>query len=233
MRYAVGMLWQRIVCGLSGSLLAGSLHAAGLTPEQQQWLESDSLEPPEFQVNLGELQFLATPPPRTIPQSDNTFIINNDSLETGWVTLRQCHVDLDPVPVLEVVYQYKQMRQLQIVEQQHIDKAAVVGNSVQMEDIRKGNRLCVEARIRILYREGDTFKLVNGPYHRRFLDGYYPYHVSFHVRYPSATLELIATQPKPQPGFKVDRSPGRIDIDAWFEGKLMTEMIFRKRPGSH
>lgn len=233
MRYAVGMLWQRIVGGLSGSLLAVSLHAAELTPEQQQWLESDSLEPPEFQINTGELQFLASPPAKTIPQSDNTFIIDNNSLESGWVTLRQCHVDLDPVPVLEVVYHYKQMRQLQIVEQQQIDKAVVAGNSVQMEDIHKGNRLCIEAQIRVLYREGDTFKLVNGPYHRRFLDGYYPYHVSFHVRYPAQQLELTATRPEAQPGFKVDRSPGSIDIDAWFEGKLMTEMIFRRRQDSN
>lgn len=206
-----------------------ALAAGELTPEQQQWLESDSLEPPEFRINLGELQFLSAPPDKPIPQSDNTFIIDSDSLASGWISLRQCHIDLDPVPTLEVVYQYKQMRQLRIVEQKNIARAEVIGNSVQMKNIQQDNWICIEAQVRVLYRDGDIFTLINGPYYRRFLDGYYPYHVSFDVQYPSQELEFIRTQPEVRPGFEVIHSTGRIDIDAWFEGRLMTEITFRKR----
>lgn len=210
-------------------LSAGTLPADELTPEQEQWLESDELAPPGFQINTGELEFLAHPPAKPVPHSDNTFIIDQESLATGWLTLRQCHINLDPVPELEVVYQYRQMKDLHIIERENILHAKVVGKSVQMEDLQKGNRLCIQAQIRVFYPEGNKYKLINGPYHRRFLDGYFPYHVSLHVLYPSERLEPESVLPKAQPGLTIRHSSGRIDIDAWFEGKLMTEIVFRPR----
>lgn len=208
---------------------AGTLSADELTPEQEQWLESDELAPPEFQLNMGELEFLERPPVKPVPHSDNTFIIDQESLNTGWLTLRQCHINLDPVPVLEVTYQYRQMEALQIIEQKNIGHARIEEQSVQMEDIRKDNRLCIEAKIRVLYAEDDHYRLLNGPYHRRFLDGYFPYHVSLHVLYPPERLAPESVLPEAQPGFVVQHSSGRIDIDAWFEGRLMTEIVFRSR----
>lgn len=208
---------------------AGTLSADELTPEQEQWLESDELTPPEFQINMGELEFLGSPPVKPVPHSDNTFIIDQESLSSGWLTLRQCHINLDPVPLLEVTYQYRQMEALRIIEQKNIGHAWIEEQSVQMEDIRKDNRLCIEAKIRVFYAEGDHFMLINGPYHRRFLDGYFPYHVSLHVLYPPERLTPVSFQPEAQPGFDIQFSKGRIDIDAWFEGRLMTEIVFRTR----
>ena len=221
------MAWLPALTGLGCILLSLATPAAELTPEQRQWLESDSLEPPQFQVNLGELEFLAEPPDRTPPHSDNSFLIDRQSLETGWLTLRQCHSNLDPVPALEVVYEYKQLRHLQIIEQRNIDQARVEGKSVQMAGVNRNNRLCVEAAIRVLYPDGNRFRLINGPYHRQFLDGYYPYHVSLHILYPARWLQPVSIRPEAQPGFEVQQREGRIDIEAWFEGKLMTEIVFR------
>lgn len=207
-------------------LMAGPLTAAEPTEEQLRWLESDELAPPEFQVNMGELEFLATPPDKPVPHSDNTFRITPQTLKDGWLTLHQCHANLDPVPELEVTYQYKQMRNLGIVESRNIGHAEVAGNTVQMTDLQRSNRLCVEAQIRILYPEDGHYKLVNGPYHRRFLDGYYPYHVTLQIHYPPQLLALDSIQPGAQPGLAIQSQSGKLTIEAWFEGRLMTEVRF-------
>lgn len=214
-------------------LLLTLTHAAvtqELTPEQLQWLESDTPEPPEFQVNEGELVFLSSPPAKPIPHSENFFVIHATSLDDGWISLKQCHHRLDAVPELEVVYRYKQLRNLRIVSQHNIGQTEVFGNSVQMTDIRHDNQLCIEADIRVFYsNDGQHYQLINGPYHRQFLDGFYPYHVSLHITYPDKALEFIQTNPPPQPGFTVDYQSDQIDINAWFEGRLMTAVQFRKK----
>lgn len=217
-----------VLAGLLLLKMTYTLPAAQPTEEQLRWLESDELAPPEFQVNMGELEFLATPPDKPVPHSDNTFWITPATLENGWLKLRQCHENLDPVPELEVTYQYRQMRDLTIVESRNIDYAEVIANSVQMSDLRRGNRLCVEAQIRVLYREDNHYKLVNGPYHRRFLDGYYPYHVTLRVHYPAEQLEPISVEPRARPGLTVRQQTGQLTIEAWFEGRLMTEVIFSR-----
>lgn len=217
---------------LAGMLLlmvSYPLPAAEPSEEQLRWLESDELTPPEFQINMGELEFLATPPDEPVPHSDNTFWIEPGTLQSGWLKLRQCHENLDPVPELEVTYQYRQMHDLKIVKKHNIGHAEVIANSVQMTDLQRGNRLCVEARIRVLYREGETYKLINGPYHRRFLDGYYPYHVTLRIHYPVERLAPGAVQPAARPGLTIQRQTGKLTIEAWFEGRLMTEVIFHRQ----
>lgn len=215
--------------GLIALLVAGASAATEPTEEQLRWLESDELAPPEFQVNMGELEFLATPPDKPVPHSDNSFWITPATLENGWLKLRQCHENLDPVPELEVTYQYKQMRDLRIVEQHNIGFAEVIANSVQMSDLQRGNRLCVEAQIRVLYQEGEQYRLVNGPYHRRFLDGYYPYHVTLRIHYPAELIEPVTIQPEARPGLTINTQPGALTIEAWFEGRLMTGVIFEQK----
>ncbi len=222
------MTLRDILLGIAALCLVTTVSAAEPTAEQLRWLESDELAPPEFQVNTGELEFLATPPDKPVPHSDNTFWITPTTLEDGWLRLRQCHENLDPVPELEVTYQYKQMRDLKIVESKNIRYAEVVANTVQMTDLQRDNRLCVEAQIRVLYPENGHYKLVNGPYHRRFLDGYYPYHVTLRIHYPAEQLKPVSIKPEARPGMTIQRHTGKLSIEAWFEGRLMTEVIFSR-----
>ncbi len=94
--------------------------------------------------------------------------------------------------------------------------------------VGKGARLCLEAESRALMREADGYYyLRNGPFMRRFLDGYYPMHVTAEIVYPIRHLRITDVQPTVQPGMSVKHAPGIVHIDAWFEGQLNTRVVFK------
>jgi hypothetical protein len=70
---------------------------------------------------------------------------------------------------------------------------------------------------------------VNGPYHRKFLDGYYPLRLTLTVRYPTDLLAYQDMQPPPQPGLTLRQAGQALTVEAWFEGMLNTEIRFRPR----
>jgi hypothetical protein len=105
----------------------------------------------------------------------------------------------------------------------------VEGASVQLRDISRGATLCLQAETRALHPLGDGFyELRNGPYMRRFLDGYYPLRVSLDIQHP-ASIEVVDYQPDSQPGFRPEVSSGRVRFDTWFEGRLQTVIRFADR----
>jgi hypothetical protein len=205
-----------------------------LTPEEmEQWLEDDS-EQRALEVSEGELVFLPSRPSRRdgrpLPHSHNVLLIDADSLETGWVALEQCHQGLDAVAEAQVVYRYRQMRGLRVVSVAHIGRAWVEGDSIQLQDVQRDARLCIHAQVRVFYSNPDgSFSLVNGPYHRKFLDGYYPYHVTLDVHFPEEQLRYLDMTPAVQPGLAVKKSAGRVVVEAWFEGELNTDIRFQPR----
>lgn len=213
-------------------LLALPLSAAEPTPEElERWFEDDSrAQPYDFDVNSGELAFLAVLPDKRVPHSHNRLRILASSLDDGWLEQSQCHENLDPVPLAEVVYKYREMRDLRVVSTVGIERAWVEGQSVQMENISHGAVLCVAAAARLLRREGEEYVMRNGPFQRRFLDGYFPLRVSLTLEYPAERLHVVSIAPPEQPGFAVRREPGRITLEALFEGKLYTEVRFRAVP---
>jgi len=99
--------------------------------------------------------------------------------------MRQCHTHMDPVPSAQVVYNGECIRRLRISSFKDIRKACVEDHTVQLRDIGHGARLCIEAETLALQAQGEgLYTLSNGPYMRRFLDGYYPMHVTMDVDYP-------------------------------------------------
>lgn len=197
-----------------------------MTPaELERWFQSDSPDTP-VQVNDGQLKFLTSPPAKPVLHSHNEFTIDQQSIDQGWVKLMQCYENLDAVPSAEVVYRYKFIRQLTIHTAHGIGQARVVDQSVQLEDITRNAKLCITAEVRNFYQNKDkSFSLVNGPYHRKFLDGYYPYHLSYVIRF-SKKLHFVSSQPTNQPGFQIRLQPQHITLDSWFEGNLSTEFRF-------
>ena len=187
--------------------------------EDQEWeqLLEDNAEQRALQVNEGELEFLKTPPTdKLVHTVTNTITISDASLETQWVTLHQCHKNLDAVAESEIVYQYEQMRNLRVEHYYGIDKAWVENQTVQMTNIERGATLCVMADVRILKpNEKGGYVLRNGPYFRKFLDGYYPFHVMVNINYPKSTLKLNTTHPKPQSGFDVEED-NEVGLHIWF-----------------
>jgi hypothetical protein len=133
------------------------------------------------------------------------------------------------VPSAQITFREGFVHDLRIDVARGIGAAWVEGASVQLQDVAPGARLCLSAQTRALRSAGPgAFNLVNGPYMRRFLDGYYPMRVTLEVVYPQQTLRLVRVSPSPQPGLTVAERPGSIRLDALFEGELRTLIEFRQ-----
>lgn len=208
--------------------------AAGVEPsmaELERWLESDELLPPTVntdQVNEGTLVFLTRRPARQVHHHQNHLVIDADSLLNGWVRLKQCHEHLDRVPRAQIMYNLDRIRDLQIISSGNIEQSWIKDNTVQLRNVQENARLCVQAWTRALISNGDgSYSLRNGPFMRQFLDGYYPMRVSMQIDYATSGLKLIAMKPERQQGFDITEQDGSLAFDAWFEGRLKTEFLFR------
>jgi len=178
-------------------------------------------------VNEGELEFIAPITDKSILHSGSVLSITEKSLQTGWVGLDQCYRNLDPVGKTDVVYRYKNIKQLKITSSDNIGEARVDGQIIQLEDVSSSAYICVQAEVQILEKTSQgTFVLSNGPYYRQFLDGYYPYHVTVSISYPADKLKYSRISPAPQPLFEVIQQPGKLLVDTWFEGILMIDIKF-------
>lgn len=178
-------------------------------------------------VNDGELHFLIQEPAKPVHHHQNHVFLNDDSIATGWVRLEQCHQHLDPVPSMQIVYNRDRIRDLTILRSENIGKAWVQENTVQMERVEPNALICIRAETRALISEGQgQYSLANGPYMRRFLDGYYPMRVSMSVTLETGKLAFTDITPAPQPGFRFSNDGVRLGYDALFEGVLHTVIRF-------
>jgi len=178
-------------------------------------------------VNEGPLHFLETPPTKPVHHHQNRIRIDGDSLRSGWVGLSQCHDHLDPVPRTQITFREGFVRDLKVDIASGIEQAWVEGASVQLRNVEPGARLCLSAQTRALRNAGKGYyNLSSGPYMRKFLDGYYPMRVTLEIDYPLQALRLIDVSPQPQPGLALVEQPGRIQLDAVFEGELQTLIQF-------
>ncbi len=211
----------RSVCFLLAFSVSASLVAAG----EDDWF-LDNLEEKINKVNEGNLVFIDQPPNKQVHYHQNHVTLKPSSLKDGWVGLTQCHQNLDPVARVEIVFREGFVRRLKIQSMQQIGKAWVQGSSVQLKDVSKNAQLCVEAESNSLIKlSNGSYRLLHGPFMRKFLDGYYPMHVSMDVQLPKQ-LRFVSILPSNQQGFKVWQSSNSVHFDTWFEGKLLTEFIF-------
>ena len=201
--------------------------------EMEKWLNSDAPVTANRQINEGKLVFLPRHKASQVMHSDNTIIIGRRSLDNGWVRLRQCYHNLDAFPRVQVVYHYKQMKQLKIVSSSGIGRAWVTPlsgkDSVQLQQVKQGASLCVSAWVKALQREpSGRYRLKTGPYRRKFLDGYFPLRMTLRVDYPSQLLQIAGFAPQ-APGMKISRKQNQLVFDAVFEGELNTQVNFARR----
>ncbi|MGB5261131.1 MAG: hypothetical protein WBO34_11505 [Gammaproteobacteria bacterium] len=184
-------------------------------------------EPETGHVNEGALEFLAAPPPGKAHAHSNRITLTASSLQDGWARLYQCHDNLDSVPAAQIVYSSERVRKLQVASVAGIGRARVEGHTVQLQDVSDTAGLCIFAESRVVHKlSADRFMVRNGPFMRRFLDGYYPMHVTLEIQLPPGDWVLEKTVPAAQSGFAVTRRQDTIVADAWFEGKLVTEFYF-------
>jgi hypothetical protein len=201
-----------------------------MTPQEQEaWFDSKSAA----EVNEGTLSLLPVPPAKPVHHHQNRIAIHAESLATGWTELAQCHDNLDRVPRAQITFREGYIKDLRVTESQRIGQAWVDGSTIQLREVASGARLCIGAKTRALKDMGaGYFNLFNGPYMRKFLDGYYPMRVSLTIEYPGELLQLIDVAPAAQPGFNLQLETGRISIDTVFEGELRTLIQFERRQGA-
>ena len=190
-----------------------------------EWLESDSDEWSTDHVNEGELAFLPRPPLEAVHHHHNIVTLSRDSLRHGWVQLQQCHHNIDNVERAQILFRRGRIRNLQITRAQNIGRAWVEDASVQLTDISKDSSLCLSAESQALSANDDgSYRVKNGPFMRRFLDGYYPMRVTEQVLLADSGLRFNGIKPAQQPGFDVSVTDESINFDAWFEGRLRIEI---------
>jgi hypothetical protein len=191
--------------------------------------EEAALQQRAREVNEGELQLLDQPPETAAHHHQNRLMITEQSLSDGWVTMYQCHSNLDKVSASQIVYNKDRIRNIKVLSLQNIGSARVEGHTVQMKDIAAESKICISADKRALSYEKGKYYLKLGPFMRRFLDGYYPMHVQVEVCYP-AFLQLVSASPVDA----LRHTSGRTsyaDIDLWVVGQLDIELVFiSKRP---
>jgi len=178
-------------------------------------------------VNTGELNFLSGVPERPVHHHRIVLNIEPSSLQSGWVELKQCHENLDVVPRLEISFREGRIRNLSVTKYQNIRLVQVEGPSIQLTDVGSDARICLKGESLVLTRESDgAFLVRNGPFMRRFLDGYYPIQVTMQVAYPCKLIRLAGINHLEQPGLRIRRNECRVDLHALFEGRLFTELRF-------
>jgi len=178
------------------------------------------------QVNEGELAFIAGPPDPAGARMEKQLLLDRDSLESGWATMTQCHYHLDPAPAVQIVYNEERTRNIRITRRDGVGKARVEGPSIQMREIERGASLCVAARVLAIepYPGGDGYLVENGPFMRRFLDGYYPMQVRLTVGWPANLLSFADSEPPPQPGLRLQARDDGVTLEAQFEGRLISRL---------
>ena len=195
----------------------------------EKWFydDNDDAEARALAVNEGDLEFLVSPPDKPPHELHNKFIINSNSLKDGWIDLVQCHENLDKVGAAQILYHPRRTRNLKVLSSRGVEKTWVEENSVQMSNITDNAKVCVSAEVHSLFSNFDgTYSMRNGPFHRRFLDGYYPMRVTMDVQLPEGELEFGAIQPMEQAGFSVEHNDSSMQVDALFVGELNIEVYF-------
>ena len=219
-----------LLCALLWRYAPGSPLAREPSEEElERWFESDEQRyPVELRGGDEQLVFIPPDPAQRIPFSQTHLGISSQSLQSGWVSVVQCHDGLDPVPDAEVVYRFRQMRKLRVTEASGIGQAWVEGQSVQLKDVRKGARLCTELEAKVLTQLQDGhYRMRYGPFQRRFLDSYFPLHVALKVQYPPGMLVFEQITPTPGKHYELVRKEDGLELDAWFKGQLTFELLFR------
>lgn len=224
---------EPIKCGVSCFLLAGALllnASVFASDDSDAWFDADeALRERVAAVNEGELRLLAGAPDPASHHHENRLLIRDSALIDGWVELSQCHHNLDRVAQLQILFRPESIRNIRLISYRNMAPPRVDGHAVELQDIGVQSSVCIAAETHALHRLAQGgYELRNGPYMRRFLDGYYPIRVTIDIHYPRS-LELVDHEPVSQPGFRVSPGNGWVRADAWFEGKLSTRFRFREK----
>ncbi|WP_410473594.1 alpha/beta hydrolase [Guyparkeria sp. TX1] len=215
-------------------LAVPALHAQDTEAEwEAAWAEAEERERENQRllekaqnVNEGDLVFLQQDPAPDSARMEKRLELDQKSLTDGWARMHQCHHNLDPAPAVQIVYNDERTRDIRITRRDGVGQAEVDGPSVQMRDIERGASVCVEAQALAILPHPDKagYVVENGPFMRRFLDGYYPMQVRLEVRWPEGMLAFEESSPPAQPGLAIEANDHGVTLKAHFEGRLESRL---------
>ncbi|WP_180682699.1 hypothetical protein [Tepidicella baoligensis] len=169
----------------------------------------------------GQLRFLAQRPDPDAYRYEASAVIDLQSLQTGVVTLRTCHLQLDPNRRVVVTFNRERVQHIEILETAGVGRAWVDGHRVELADVQRGGRVCIGLRSQALESTGDgRWRLHAGPLMRRYLDGYLPMEAKLSLQWPAGLLTVEQTRPAPQPGVRLSETADGATLDMTFAGRM-------------
>jgi hypothetical protein len=205
-----------LTLGLSLGLWAGPALASKLE------MEDIALE--------GQLRFLAQRPDPQAYRYEASAVIDTESLQTGVITLKTCHLQLDPNRRVVVAFNRQRVQSIEILNSTGVGRAWVEGHRVELADVQRGGHVCIGLKSRALESQGPgLWRLHAGPLMRRYLDGYLPMDAKLSLTWPSGLLAVTSTQPAPQPGVHLSEGSDGATLNITFAGRMSATWDLRER----
>ncbi len=173
----------------------------------------------------GQLRFLTSHPDPGSYHYDSRVRIDEESFDSGVVSLQTCHRKLDPIRKIVIAFNPKRLIALEIVSAEGMGTVEVKGHHVEMTNVTRGASICINLQSKALDRlDQDTYRLQAGPLMRRYLDGYLPMQANLRFEWPRNSLRLKSTNPAPQPGVRLLSADDNAELDIIFAGRLLANI---------
>ncbi len=177
----------------------------------------------------GEIKFLKERPDPGAYSFQSRVKITPLSLENGSVDIATCHIQLDPIRKVVIVFNPERVQAIAVKSMSKIAAAEIKGNQVTLTDVERGATVCIDLRSRALDKIADsTYQLNAGPLMRRYFDGYLPMSAKLRVDWPKDMFTVQSTLPEKKEGVQVTEGNDGMQLDVIFAGKMTAQIVLKK-----
>jgi hypothetical protein len=177
----------------------------------------------------GEIKFLKERPDPGAYSFQSRVKITPSSLEDGSVDIATCHLQLDPIRKIVIVFNPERVQAIAVKSMSKIASAEIKGNQVTLSDVERGATVCIDLRSRALDKIADsTYQLNAGPLMRRYFDGYLPMSAQLRVDWPKDMFTVQSTLPEKKEGVQVLEGNDGMQLDVTFAGKMTAQIVLKK-----
>ena len=177
----------------------------------------------------GEIKFLKERPDPGAYSFQSRVKITPTSLENGSVDIATCHIQLDPIRKVVIVFNAERVQGVVIKSMSRVASAEIKGNEVTLNDVERGATVCIDLRSRALDKITDlTYQLNAGPLMRRYFDGYLPMSAQLRVDWPKDMFSVESTLPEKREGVQVVEGSDGMQLDAIFAGTMIAKIVLKK-----
>jgi hypothetical protein len=180
-------------------------------------------------ANEGEIKFLKERPDPGAYSFQSRVKITPTSLENGVVDIATCHIQLDPIRKIVIVFNPERVQAIVIKSMSKVASAEIKGNEVTLTDVERGANVCIDLRSRALDKITDlTYQLNAGPLMRRYFDGFLPMSAQLRVDWPKDMFAVLSTLPEKREGVQVVEGSDGVQLDAIFAGTMTAKIVLKK-----